>query len=153
MANSPQTTLSYKDPKALQSWEEIETAIQAIYEKKTHTLSYQELYHHAYLLTFYGHGETAYLKLKGVLEKLAVKMLSSIGSFDSEEQILTKIVNSWTEYKQIIIILKAVFLYLDNNFVHTKNLPPILVLGHEVFANVLLVTKNGVYLRALEIIL
>ncbi|KAL4473553.1 hypothetical protein ABPG74_022417 [Tetrahymena malaccensis] len=143
----------YKDPKALQSWDVIEQAIQMIYEKKTHTLSYQELYHHAYILAFYGHGDQAYSRLKSLLEKYSLKMLNTLGYYDSEEQILVKMVAVWQDYKQMINILKGIFLYLDNNYVHTKNLQPVLVLGYDVFQQILFVQKQDIYSKVLEIIL
>lgn len=124
-----------------------------IYEKKTHTLSYQELYHHAYILAFYGHGEYAYQRLRNSLEKNSLKMLNTLGYYDSEEQVLIKMASIWQDYKQMINILKGIFLYLDNNYVQSKNLQPVLVLGYDVFSQILFTQKIDMYQRVLEIIL
>ncbi|EGR29244.1 hypothetical protein IMG5_160430 [Ichthyophthirius multifiliis] len=144
--------LYFKDPKAYQSWEQIENAIQTIYEKKTSSLYYQELYHHAYLLTFNGYGETTYYCLRNCLEIVSLKMLESIGNYDYDDFVLQKIINIWSDYKVLIQVLQGIFLYMDSNFVQPKKLQPIQVLGYDVFKRQFLITKYNMYNKIMEIV-
>lgn len=109
------------------------------------------LYHHAYLLTFYGHGDIASDRLKGVFEKISLYLLREIGGGSGDDvasssqrktlsdlQVLVAVEKVWSEYSSIVDSVKGIFLYLDVNYLPAKGKQPVSILGYDTFLNVLM---------------
>lgn len=122
------------------------------------------LYHHAYLLTFYGHGDVAYERLRGVFERVSVFLLQGIiGHCDnypqmaltssessSSSSILTAVDKVWSEYASIVDTVKGVFMYFDVNYLPAKGKQPVMVLGYETFTNVLIYSCPSPFDKSLK---
>ena len=123
------------------SWNLLEKAIDIIYEKKSSTLSYEELYRNAYYLVLYRYGDVTYKNLQKKLEKTFEKYSQEVVNLQ-EEALLEGIVVLWEDIKLMLKMVKHIFLYLDKNHVIPNKLKPVIIMGYNLFNSIFLDPKS-----------
>lgn len=137
---------NFDQQKADEAWGFLEEGITRIYEKQSATLSYEELYRNAYHLTLHRYGDMTYKNLSQALEKNIFKYFQKLNALQDED-FLVHLQNVWAEAKVLIRIIKNIFLYMDKNYVPSKDssVKPIMILGYETFKKLLLTKEHQLF--------
>jgi cullin 3 len=117
-------------------WKLLEKAIQEIQRKNNSGLSFEELYRNAYTMVLHRHGDMLYKGMKGTVEehlRQNIRPTIMSDSFDDSGNMLHTILNSWTDHKTSMQMIKDILMYMDRVYVPTNSVDSVETLGVKVF--------------------
>ncbi|CAG9333871.1 unnamed protein product [Blepharisma stoltei] len=134
-------TLQMSKEQAQETWQSLEKSIFLIFDFQNSKLSFEELYRKAYDLVIQKHGDLLY---KGLSETIRQRCLVISAMILSEAQIsLFPVLNkSWTDFKYAMNMIKDILMYMDRNYVKSKNTIPAYELGLNIFKQEILYSPN-----------
>ena len=118
-------------------WRSLDKSIALIFDLQAARLSFEELYRKAYDLVIQKYGDLLYNGLKESIRRQCSEILSMLLS-ENSIGIFEKLISSWTAFKSAINMIKDILMYMDRNYVQSKNLMPAYDLGLSIFTNVVI---------------
>jgi cullin 3 len=119
---------------AQKSWEKLELALQRIFARDHHDLSFEELYRTAYNLVLHRYGELLYEGLERAFVEQALRLRGKVQSqAQDSESLLTSLQTQWLLYKTAVRTVRDVFMYADRSFIRSTGRKPVYDLGMSAF--------------------
>mmetsp|Transcript_13170 Transcript_13170/g.20491 ORF Transcript_13170/g.20491 Transcript_13170/m.20491 type:complete len:155 (+) Transcript_13170:106-570(+) len=120
----------------MERWGVLRDAIQKIYDHKASSLSYEELYRTAYVLTLNKYGEMLYDNVKKATADMLLPIAHGLSHEVADDSLLGEITDVWKMQKDVMQKIRDILLYLDKSFVtKQKNLPNVYNMQTNQFKN------------------
>lgn len=111
----------------------LKTGIQEIQRKNTGELSFAELYRIVYTMVLYKHGEKLYAGLKeAITEHLTNKVMEDILN-SLNTNFLKVLTLAWDDHQTAMVIIRNIFMYMDQVYVQQNRLDDVHNLGLIIF--------------------
>eukprot|EP00004_Rigifila_ramosa_P003165 TRINITY_DN1332_c0_g1_i6.p1 TRINITY_DN1332_c0_g1~~TRINITY_DN1332_c0_g1_i6.p1 ORF type:complete len:739 (+),score=176.85 TRINITY_DN1332_c0_g1_i6:553-2769(+) len=110
------------------AWDLIRTAIEKIYSKQSHHLSFEELYRNAYYIVLHKQGPFLYSSVKQLVD-LHLKEIASTVSKVPDADFLQHVVQEWHDHRASQMKIRDILMYLDRVYVAQHNALPVYELG------------------------
>jgi cullin 3 len=139
------------EAQAVNTLQNLLTAMQEIHNKNAGLLSFEELYRSAYNLVLHKKGEMLY---EGVSNNIRARLRDiAVAVSSCPDDILLKTLNSyWADHKLIMGMIRDILMYMDRTFVAQTRKTPVYDLGLDIFKNAIL-RNDSVNGRVRKIIL
>ncbi|OMJ73855.1 hypothetical protein SteCoe_27371 [Stentor coeruleus] len=117
---------------AIETWKSLDHSIGLIFDFQASKLSFEELYRKAYDLVIHKYSDLLYNGLTDSFHRQCSIILSKLRS-EFSGNLFEVFFQSWTNFKMFINMIKDILMYMDRNYVLSKNLLPVYELGLSIF--------------------
>ena len=133
--------ISIPKEQAEELWRSLDNSIGLIFDLQASRLSFEELYRKAYDLVIQKYGDLLYNGLNESIKRRCTEILIKLNK-EPQKHIFEKLISSWTEFKVAVNMIKDILMYMDRNYVQSKNLTPAYELGLSIFKNVVILDQE-----------
>jgi cullin 3 len=133
--------ISIPKDQAEELWKSLDNSISLIFDLQASKLSFEELYRKAYDLVIQKYGELLYNGLKETIGRQCAHIVHKLLT-ESQNNFFDRLISSWTDFKTAINMIKDILMYMDRNYVLTKNLMPVYELGLSIFKNIVILNAD-----------
>jgi cullin 3 len=120
---------------ALRVWEQLERAMDEIYNRNASQLSFEELYRNAYNLVLHKHGQLLY---EGVSHKISTHLSSVAEDVSSkpDASLLEAVSECWSDHTMTMVMIRDILMYMDRTYVMQSKKRPVYDLGLALFRDI-----------------